>query len=171
MVSDFKSFWKNHGPFKYALTSCEFPPILLEPEEWIFSNSSKELLKELMQWEKRKMKIVKAPFNKNKTNVFKPDDLIPWKILNFPEEWEGAVCKSFTPMGHLTEHVISEPGDEETGLNINEKTEQEIEVLFFSLLKKEIHRIGYDLLQPEAGLGKKNYAFVESYLKEWENDE
>jgi len=62
-AKDFKEFWKEKGPFKYALTSQDFPPVLLEPEEWIFSNDIKGLLKTLMQFDKQKMKIVKAPFN------------------------------------------------------------------------------------------------------------
>jgi len=60
---EFKVFWEEKGPYKYALTSKEFPPVLLKPEEWIFPNDIEALLKTLMQFNQRKMKIVKAPFN------------------------------------------------------------------------------------------------------------
>ncbi|MCK5686748.1 hypothetical protein KAJ27_21605, partial [bacterium] len=61
-VKDFSSFWKDEGPFKYALTSMDFPPVMLESEEWIFSDDITMLLKELMQFDKRKMKVIKAEF-------------------------------------------------------------------------------------------------------------
>lgn len=107
-VKDFKVFWKKKGPFKYALTSAEFPPVLLEPEEWIFSDNVILLLKELMQWDLRKMEIVNAPFNKNKRNILKPETLIPWRIEHFPQEWESSVCDTFTPVGYLTEALFTE---------------------------------------------------------------
>ncbi|MBF0468191.1 MAG: hypothetical protein HQK61_04805, partial [Desulfamplus sp.] len=30
------------------------------------------------------------------------------KIEHFPQEWESAVCETFTPVGYLTEFVMSE---------------------------------------------------------------
>ena len=78
---EFKQFWEEKGPFKYALTSREFPPVLLAPEEWIFSNDMAELLKALMQFKKRKMKVVRSAFNPENKNILRPEMLSPWKII------------------------------------------------------------------------------------------
>ncbi len=157
----FRSFWEKRGPYKYALTSREFPPVLLEPEEWIFSDGLTELLKELMQWDKRKMKLVKAPFSKKTTAVLKPDSLSPWRIKYFPKEWETSVCNAFTPVGHLTEAVVS------TSLTDSKK---EIESAFFNTLGKALDTIGYTLLKPTS-FYSNDEAYVDEYLKEWEADE
>lgn len=195
-VKDFKAFWKKQGPFKYALTSAEFPPVLLEPEEWIFSDDIILLLKDLMQWESREMAIVKAPFNRKRKNVLKPEMLIPWKIENFPQEWECAVCDTFTPVGYLTEAVTSEislQGEicnttadvEVTGeVEVEQKTreveqnavsiEQEITAIenaFFQSLEANIDKIGYLLLKPEPLLEKYEEAYIDDYLQEWQADE
>lgn len=161
-VDTFKAFWKKSGPFRFALTSREFPPILLEPEEWLFSNEIVPLLKALMQWEARKMKIVAAPFNPKKKNILKPEDLSPWKINNFPEEWGGAVCDVFTPVGHLTRKVVTETEQMDAAA---------VESAFFKCLENELHTIGYELLGPEAGLGRPGEAHVAAYVKEWEMDD
>ncbi len=158
---DFKKFWQTKGPFRYALTSREFPPVLLEPEEWIFSDDMDDLLKELMQWEKRKMKLVQAPFSRKKKNVLKPDSLSPWRIANFPEEWEMAECSSFTPVGYLTESVTETCTSDEKA---------DVEEAFFKHLAREIDSIGYVLLVPEAILSPAT-AYVDEYLKEWMADE
>ena len=162
-LKEFKDFWKNQGPFRYALTSREFPPILLEAEEWLFSDDIIALLKSLMGWESRKMAIVAAPFSRKKQNVLKPDNLTAWKINNFPEEWQGAVCEAFTPVGHLTQAVV--PGD------ASKLEKKEVEAAFFSCLEREINHIGYVLLAPEPSLGSTATAFVADYLREWEQDE
>ena len=78
---EFKLFWKNQGPFRFALTSREFPPVLLEPEEWIFSNHLEVLLKSLIQYDNRKMQIVPSPFNPGNKTILRPEELIPWKII------------------------------------------------------------------------------------------
>lgn len=52
----FKKFWIHNEPYRYALTSREYPPVLLADEEWIFSNDLTALLKELMQFDQNKMK-------------------------------------------------------------------------------------------------------------------
>ncbi len=167
MIKDFKLFWKKHGPFKFALTSAEFPPVLIKPEEWIFSNSITSLLKELMQWEVRKMKLVKAPFSKKKTNILKPEDLIAWKINNFPKEWEASICNCFTPLGHLTETINSY-----IDISNNDSIEKEdIEKAFFLSLEIEIDTIGYTLLKPDPIISSEEIAFLEDYLREWEDDE
>ncbi|MCP4115069.1 MAG: hypothetical protein GY737_06595 [Desulfobacteraceae bacterium] len=158
---DFKKFWKSKGPFRYALTSREFPPILLEPEEWIFSDDITALLKELMQWEKRKMKFVQAPFSRKKKNILKPEDLSPWRIVDFPEEWERSECSSFTPVGYVTEEVTSAVASEEKA---------DVEAAFFKKLARDINGIGYVLLSPEPILSP-GAAYVEEYLKEWMADE
>ncbi|MFO7884197.1 MAG: hypothetical protein R6U68_05190 [Desulfobacteraceae bacterium] len=159
---DFKAFWKGNGPFAYALTSREFPPVLLEPEEWLFSDDLTALLKELMQWRQNKIKIVQAPFNPGKKDVLKPGDLIPWRINNFPDEWESAVCTSFTPKGYLTESVLLK--------SVSEKKE-DIEQAFFTSLAEDISRIGYCLLKPAANQGSGKAACINDYLREWEEDE
>lgn len=162
---EFKKFWQKKGPFRYALTSREFPPILLDVDEWIFSDDLKSLLKELMQWEQRKMKLVPAPFNRKKTNVLKPEELTPWRILNFPEEWEGAVCSAFTPVGYLTEEVTLAVDSN------NYKIEgEDVEQAYFDLLSIEVNFIGYVLLGPEPLLSPDS-AYVDDYLREWVEDE
>ena len=162
-VEEFKTFWKNRGPFRYALTSREFPPILLEPEEWLFSHDIKALLKDLMGWDARKMRIVEAPFNRKKQNVFTPEELSPWKINHFPEEWEGAVSSAFTPVGHLTRAVVPDDAP-----NMDKAA---VEAAFFNCLEKEINAIGYLLLGPDPSQGTAATAFVDEYVKEWELDE
>lgn len=161
-VTEFKAFWKKQGPFRYALTSREFPPILLEPEEWVFSDDVISLLKSLMKWDERKMKIVSAPFNRKKQNILKPESLSPWKINNFPGEWEATLCDAFTPVGHLTQAVVPEAE------NMDAET---AEVAFFKCLEGEINGIGYVLLGPEPSLGNPLTAFVDEYVKEWELDD
>ncbi|SMC75750.1 hypothetical protein SAMN02746065_10987 [Desulfocicer vacuolatum DSM 3385] len=161
-VTEFKAFWKKQGPFRYALTSREFPPTLLAPEEWLFSDEIIPLLKALMKWDERKMKIVAAPFSRKKQNVLKPETLTPWKINNFPEEWETAVCDAFTPVGHLTQAVVPESD------TVDVKT---VEAAFFKCLEGEINDIGYVLLGPEPSLGSPASAFVDDYVKEWESDD
>ncbi len=173
---EFKNFWKNKGPYKYALTSMEYPPVLLEPEEWIFSNNAIDILKALMRWKERKMKIVQAPFNKNKKNILKPETLSPWKINNFPEEWEGAVCKSFTPVGHLTESVTAGRKSIAAGVKPIESTHNDVSIkiienLFFESLEMDIEKIGYILLKPDNLRESGDAAFIMDYLEEWETDE
>ncbi|HKK89861.1 MAG TPA: hypothetical protein VJ936_00525 [Desulfobacteraceae bacterium] len=160
--ADFREFWKERGPFRYALTSREFPPVLLEPEEWLFASDITALLKELMQWKTRKIKLVQAPFNKKKTDVLKPDMLVPWRINNFPEEWEPALCSSFTPKGYLTDAVLSMARSEK---------KEDIEEAFFQSLAQDINGMGYCLFQPEPARNRGDHAFVDDYLKEWEEDE
>ncbi|MBF0230196.1 MAG: hypothetical protein HQK63_11520 [Desulfamplus sp.] len=193
-IKDFKAFWKKQGTFKYALTSAEFPPVLLEPEEWIFSDNIASLLKELMRWEIRDMAIVEAPFNKKAKDTIKPESLIPWKIQNFPQEWELAVCDTFTPLGYLTEAINTAIKDIKTSNNLtsnilsdvsnsisykqetcNESQDsnisQEIEYAFFQSLASNIDKIGYVLLKPEPPLSNDNVAYIDGYLKEWQEDE
>lgn len=158
---DFKLFWQKQGPFRYALTSREYPSILLAVDEWIFSDDLKLLLKDLMEWDERKMKLVPAPFNPRKKNVLKPLELTPWKILNFPSEWEMAVCSVFTPIGYLTDPVTQASKSNEAA---------DIEQAFFDLLGGQITTIGYELLGPEPLLSP-DVAYVDEYLKEWEADE
>ncbi len=185
-TKDFKSFWKKHGPFKYALTSAEFPPILLEPEEWIFSDNIILLLKELMQWDLRKMAIIEAPFNKESKQIFKPEELLPWRVDNFPQEWEFAVCETFTPLGYLTEAVNKIALSYLASENICSKTVESntarrvcrynldifnIETAFFKSLEENISKIGYVLLKPEPSIDSADVAYISSYLEEWKADE
>ena len=159
---DFKAFWKENGPFAYALTSREFPPVLLEPEEWLFSDDLTALLKELMQWQQNKCKLVQAPFKPGKKDVLKPGDLIPWRITNFPDAWESAVCASFTPRGYLTESVFLR--------SVSEKKE-DVEQAFFTSLAQDIGHIGYCLFKPAPDKGSGQTAYMNEYLREWEEDE
>jgi len=161
-VTEFKTYWKKQGPFRYALTSREFPPILLEPEEWLFSDDIISVLKALMKWNERKMKIVSAPFNRKKHNILKPERLSPWRINNFPEEWESTVCDAFTPVGYLTQAVVPET------VNMDAET---VETAFFKYLEGKINTMGYVLLGPDPSLGNSFAAFVDEYVKEWELDD
>jgi hypothetical protein len=160
---EFKGFWKEKGPFKYALTSMDFPPVLLEPEEWIFSNDIKILLKDLMQFDKRKMKFVQAAFNPENKKILRPDSLIPWKISHFPQEWNILICDLFVPQGHLTEHVMA---------NVKKKREKadarDIESAFFQCLEHAIEHMGYLLFKPE---NRSKFADVKKYISEWERDD
>ncbi len=181
-VKDFKKFWKETGPFKYALTSNEFPPILLEPEEWIFGNDINLLLKELMQFDQKKMTFVQAPFNPKNKSILRPEGLSPWKINNFPEQWNMAVCDLFVPQGHLTCLVAEARGltdldgaadpleDPPLRGAMDKQTmdKQDVEKAFFNLLEKDVKKMGYLLLKP---LGKSKYASTRDYLLEWEEDE
>ncbi|SDT84174.1 hypothetical protein [Desulfobacula phenolica] len=162
-LKDFKAFWKNSGPFKYALTSKDFPPILLEPEEWIFSNDITALLKALMQFDKRKMKIVKAPFNPENKNILRPDRLSSWKINNFPEEWNACVCDVFVPEGHLTQVVLDTIEKDADKIQI-----KDVEQAFFDCLEICIDQLGYLCLKPQ---GSSKHAVLKSCLAEWEEDE
>jgi len=161
LSDDFRKFWHREGPFRYALTSREFPSVLLELEEWIFSDDMAALLKALMQWDEREMKLVQAPFNRNKTNILKPESLTPWRIVNFPAEWESTVCSLFTPSGYLTDMVTSSMASEKI---------EDIENAFFTKLAQEINNMGYVLLLPEPLLSPDT-AYVDEYLKEWAEDE
>ncbi|MCP3872149.1 MAG: hypothetical protein GY699_03200 [Desulfobacteraceae bacterium] len=160
---EFKQFWKEKGPFKYALTSNDFPPVLLEPEEWIFSNDILLLLKELMQFKKRKMKIVKSDFNPKNKSILRPEMLSSWKINNFPEEWDICVTDFFVPQGHLTKMVFDRVEISEMKIN-----PEYVEQAFFQCLETQVDQLGYLLLKPK---GSSKYAAIKPYLSEWEKDE
>lgn len=159
----FKQFWKEKGPFKYALTSIQYPPLLMEPEEWIFSDDIETLLKELMQFDKLNMKVVKSPFNPENKKILRPESLSSWKINNFPEEWGVLICDIFVPQGHLTRAVFE-------GITIPEEkiTAAQVETAFFQCLGKNMDQLGYQLLSPK---GTSKSAAITAYLSEWEEDE
>jgi hypothetical protein len=160
---EFKQFWESKGPFKYALTSSQFPPVLLEPEEWVFSNDIQELLKSLMQFDRQKMKIIKAPFNPANKSILRPENLSPWKINNFPEEWNAFACDIFDPQGHLTREVIERINMPEEKIDAGQ-----VETAFFQCLETQMDQLGYQLLKP---WGTSKYAQIKKYLSEWEEDE
>ncbi|MCK5696483.1 MAG: hypothetical protein KAH62_07845 [Desulfobacula sp.] len=160
---EFKAFWEEKGPFKYALTSSDFPPVLLEPEEWIFSNDIEVLLKALMQFDKQKMKIVKAPFNPENKNILRPEKLSPWKINNFPEEWNVCACDIFIPKGHWTRAVLEKIQVPEEDID-----PKQVETAFFQCLETQIEQIGYLLFKSRRSL---KYAAIKKYLVEWEKDD
>jgi len=177
-VKDFVKFWKETGPFRYALTSNAFPPVLLEAEEWIFGNDIERLLKELMQFDQKKMAFVESPFNPKNKTILRPDDLSPWKITHFPEQWNTVVCDIFVPEGHLTCLVMDKAREleirnlEKPGSPVGSLKElagkQNIEKAFFNLLEEHLERLGYLLLTP---LGNSKYASTKDYLLEWEEDD
>lgn len=161
-LKEFKTFWKKDGPFRFALTSREYPPVLLEPEEWLFSNDVGSLLKDLMGYDQKKMAVVHTPFNPKKKKVLRPDDLSEWKINNFPEEWQVSASSLFVPPGHLTRVVLS-------GLDKDEPADiPSIEKAFFRCLETEIDALGYILFKPRNG---SKWASLSKYLAEWEKDE
>ncbi len=163
-AADFKRFWKQAGPFAFALTSAEFPPVLLAPEEWIFGHTAKDVLKELMQFNQKKMAFVPADFNPDNQGILRPENLIPWKIRHFPEEWNHMATGFFMPQGHLTQAVAEQiridSGEEDDILQVASA--------FFVLLEKNLDAMGYVLLRPRAG---SRYAAIRKYLAEWEQDE
>ena len=63
-----------------------------------------------MQYRKKKMKIVKVPFNPDSKKILRPENLSEWKISHFPEEWNSSTCDLFTPEGHLTAAVLDAAG-------------------------------------------------------------
>ncbi|MCF8086527.1 MAG: hypothetical protein K9K63_01310 [Desulfotignum sp.] len=163
-VSDFRRFWKQTGPFEFALTSAEFPPVLLGPEEWIFGHTARDVLEALMGFAPGKTKIVRSDFNVKNTRILRPTHLIPWKIQDFPEEWNHVVCDFFVPEGHLTRAVadrmnaVSVPGDDV----------HQVAAAFFSLLENHLEAMGYVWLRPRENA---RYAAIQAYLSEWEKDE
>lgn len=161
--SSFKRFWKDKGPFVYALTSTDFPPILLEPEEWIFSNDLTCLLKELMQFGQKKMKVVKAPFNPKNKSVLRPEQLSNWKINHFPEEWDAFECSLFVPQGHLTCDLFETMGEDEAQMDA-----AGVETAFFKALAAHLDELGYLLFSPRES---SKWAAVHAYLSDWEADE
>ncbi len=162
-VTDFKEFWKDRGPFKYALTSKEYPPVLLEAEEWIFGNDKIGVLKELMQFSKEKMAFVRAPFNADNTDILRPGDICAWKLNHFPEEWNMMVCDAFVPEGHLTRAVM-----DELEVQGGDDDKKGVEKVFFTLLEQQIEKMGYVLIGPR---GKSRFASTRAYLEEWGEDE
>jgi hypothetical protein len=159
----FKTFWKEKGPFKYALTSQDFPPVLLSPEEWLFSNDKSALLKELMQFDQKKMRVVHAPFNPKNKAILRPETLSAWKITHFPEPWDALMCDLFVPQGHLTLALF----DRITALP--EKMDaQSVERLFFDHLETCLEQMGYGWFSPN---DQSRYADIRSYLDEWTADE
>ena len=170
-VKDFKAFWKEKGPFRYALTSAEYPPVLLEPEEWIFGRDIADVIKELMQFDQKKMGFVKAPFNPDKKKVLRPENMIPWKIKNFPPEWNHMECRAFVPEGHLTCSVRDQAEEmirKGTWPDAEPEEGGKVEAGFFSLLEEELENMGYVLLKP---FQNAKSAYIRDYLEEWEEDE
>ncbi len=162
-AKDFKRFWKDKGPFRYALTSNEYPPVLLAPEQWIFGDDKTQVLKELMGFETSKMTFVPAPFNPNKKSILRPEALCAWKITHFPEAWHTMVCDAFVPEGHLTQAVI----EEATAIGVK-ADKAGIETAFFSLMGRQMETMGYVLLEPR---GTSTSAAIADYLAEWEEDD
>ncbi len=109
------------------------------------------------------MQIVSSPFNPQNTTIFRPEELIPWRIANFPEEWKTSVCDCFIPEGHLTRHIFE-------GLTLPEEkpTTEFVERAFFHSLAKNMEQLGYLLFKPR---GNSAYADIKKYLTEWEEDD
>lgn len=163
-AADFKRFWKEAGPFAFALTSAEFPPVLLVPEEWIFGHTAEDVLKELMQFNQKKMAFVSAEFNPDNQGILRPENLVSWKIRHFPEEWNHMASDFFIPEGHLTQAVA----DQAKTLPAQGNEKQRMAAAFFVLLEKNLDAMGYVLLTPRPG---SRYAAIRKYLAEWEEDE
>jgi hypothetical protein len=162
--SEFKRFWKDQGPFEFALTSAEYPPVLLAPEEWIFGHTAREVLEVLMGFSPGKAKIVRSDFNPENTRILRPGNLIPWKIQPFPEEWNHMPCDFFTPGGHLTTVVA----DRMKEAPVSGNASLQVAAAFFTLLEAHLPAMGYVLLKPR---GNARYAAIQDYVSEWEEDE
>lgn len=141
----------------------DFPPVLLEPEEWIFSNDINMLLKDLMQFDQKKMKIVQAAFNPESSKILRPDKLIAWKVKNFPEEWNALTCDFFVPEGHLTQVVL-----DQVRINKKKPDASTIEEAFLQCMENSIDTMGYLLFKPA---GSSKYAGIKKYLSVWETDD
>ncbi len=163
-ASDFKRFWKDSGPFEFALTSTEYPPVLLAPEEWIFGHTVRDVLETLMGFSLGKAKVVRSEFNPQNTRILRPDNLIPWKIQPFPKEWNHMPCDFFTPEGHLTRVVA----DRVAHSRFSGDEAQQVTAAFFDLLENHLDAMGYELLRPR---GNARYAAIQDYISEWEKDE
>lgn len=137
--------------------------MLLEPEEWIFSQDKQVLLKELMQFSRMKMAFVPAPFNPDNKSILRPDDICAWKIVHFPEAWNAMICDGFLPEGQLTRAVV----DECAALGLAQD-KSGIEQAFFSLLERQLDGMGYVWLGPR---GSAKNAFIHEYLEAWSRDE
>ncbi len=180
-VKDFKAFWKQRGPFAFALTSSEFPPVLLGPEEWIFGNDKVRVLKELMQFAQRKMSLVPTDFQPASSGTLTPEDMIHWRIKPFPEPWDSMDCPAFLPQGYLTEAVLEKAMDL-AGQNLPSEHDQcarrsrilenanLIEKAFFQLVSQSLFQMGYVLLSPGKN-GDADTRPLGKYLQEWEEDE
>ncbi len=177
-ITDFNKFWKQEGPFAFALTSAGFPPVLLEPEEWIFANDKILLIKELLQFSQRKMAFVPGKAKKDgasqakPSGSFTPEDMIPWRIAPFPEEWNSLECQAFLPQGYLTKAVLEqarifcqEPDCPESQIL---KDAPLIEKAFFELVAGNLSQMGYEFLSHDRESGA---ASLGKYLREWEEDE
>lgn len=154
-VVEFKAFWENYGPFRYALASNKFPEYILEDEQWFFSNDSAEIFKALFDWQKNKMKVVQAPFKKGAY----PDNIVPYKIANFPESLADYSCSSFNYNGYLTKAVLEKSSSEEV---------KDVEVALFKDLEETVGDLGYDFLKPSHG---SSHAYIDEYVIEWSKDE
>jgi len=163
-AADFKRFWKQAGPFSFALTSAEFPPVLLAEEEWIFGHTARDVLQELMQFNQHNMAFVPADLHPEKQGILRPENLIPWKIRHFPEEWNHMTTDFFMPRGHLTQAVAEQVGT----ASRQEDQALQVAAAFFVLLEKNLGAMGYVLLKPRAG---SKYAAIRKYLAEWEQDD
>ncbi len=180
-VKDFKTFWKQRGPFAFALTSSEFPPVLLEPEEWIFANDKVSIIKELMQFSQRKMSLVRTDFQGASSGTLTPEDMICWRIKPFPEPWNSMDCPAFLPQGYLTKAVL-EHAAALAGQNLasehDHHTQQSriledatlMEEAFFQLVSQSLFQMGYVLLSPGKNRDTDAQA-LGKYLQEWEEDE
>lgn len=158
-TGEFMRFWESEGPFRFVLASREFPPVLLEPEEWLFANDLSAILKTLMGWEEKKMKIVAAPFSEKRKDPFRPEAIAKWRIDNFPEEWAGWDSGAFTLAGHLTSRVTAAAEGE---------TPEGLAEAFFMELGDGIDEIGYALFETK----KETFGdALTAYLKEWKEDE
>ncbi len=177
-VTDFNKFWKQEGPFEFALTSSGFPPLLLEPEEWLFANDKIALIKGLMQFSQRKMafwprKLQKESQSRTNPSVsFTPEDMIPWRIAPFPEEWNSLECPAFLPQGYLTRDVLKQARIlcQETNCVESQilKDISLIERAFFEIVAAHLPQMGYEFLSHDKESGA---ASLGKYLREWEEDE
>ncbi len=158
-VSGFKKFWKQEGPFLYCLCSNQFPDELLRMDEWIFSDKSIEIFKELFQWKERKLRIISAQIAKKKKDDPRYENIIPYRINNFPSEWSEWECDLFFDDGFLKKRVME---------NLESDEVSDIEKSFFRELEEEIENFGYSFFKPSKD---EPFADTKEYIKEWLEDE
>ena len=160
----FRRFFKDKGPFDFALTCQGYPPILLDDEQWLFGEDPAALIRALIGFDRRKMTLKKTEYNKAKKKVLRPDALSPWQITPFVEEWENLDCDLFLPGGHLTLAFFNR-----AGLDPDSAGPDDVLAAFFTCLERELPRLGYLLLSNNP---KDSWVTdLAGYLKEWEEDE
>jgi hypothetical protein len=92
----FEAFCHEHGGFRYSLSGLYdrnvYPDILLDDDEWLFSDDLIALTKELLQWDQRGVYVVWEEPSEDDYAIGGPDITGSWGAENFPEDAEEFGC-------------------------------------------------------------------------------